>query len=65
MAIDLAQNTSWQTPYFAYPSLVDPDSPSRNFDITGQTPYLYFTRVNALSPQLDFDLLRVQVRFDK
>ena len=27
-----------------YPSLLDPDSPSRNFETTGRRPWLYFTR---------------------
>jgi hypothetical protein len=53
----------YQTPYDAYPTLVDPTSDSRNFDTTGQFPYLYYTRVNTLSP-LDFDLIRVPLRFD-
>jgi hypothetical protein len=25
-----------------YPSLMDPESPSANFDVVGQTPYIYF-----------------------
>jgi len=53
-----------QTPYYAYPSIVDPDSQSRNFDTSGRTPYLYYTRVNSLDP-LDFDLLRVRVAFQR
>ncbi len=61
---DLAQNTNWEVPYLAYPALVDHDDSSRNFEVTGQRPYLYFTRINALSPALDFDLLRMQVQFD-
>ena len=65
MAADLAQNVDWQPPFLAYPSLVDPDSPSMNFDVTGRSPYMYFTRINAMSPKLDFDLLRVRIRFDK
>ncbi len=65
MATDLAQNVDWQPPFLAYPSLIDPENQSLNFDITGQSPYLYFTRINAMSPMLDFDLIRVRVRFDK
>ncbi|MEJ2665593.1 MAG: hypothetical protein P8Z81_00570 [Deinococcales bacterium] len=53
-----------QTPYYAYPSIVDPDSQSRNFDTSGRTPYLYYTRVNSLDP-LNFDLLRVRVAFER
>jgi len=64
MEADLVQNTRWQTPYLAYPSLIDPGDTSRNFEISGQDPYLYFTRVNALSPALDFDLLRVRLHFE-
>jgi len=26
-----------------YPTLIDPTDPSRNFENTGQEPYLYFT----------------------
>ena len=57
--------TGGQTPYFAYPSLIDPDDPSVNFDSTGQSPYLYFSRFNSLSPMLDIDLLRVRIEFSK
>ena len=49
-------------PYEAYPSLVDPDSPSRNFDVTGQDNYLYFSRFARESLE-EVDLLRVPVRF--
>ena len=45
-------------------ALDDPASPSRNFDTTGQTPYLFDTRVNSTDPR-DYDLLRVKVRFQK
>jgi hypothetical protein len=48
----------------AYPSLVDPDDTSRNFEVTSQNPYMYFTRINRMNP-LDFDLLRVRVQFSK
>jgi hypothetical protein len=65
MATDLAQNAGWQPPFLAYPSLIDPDSPSDNYDVTGQSPYMYYTRINAMTPKLDFDLLRVRIRFDK
>jgi hypothetical protein len=35
-----------------YPSLIDPASPSNNFDTAGQHPYLYFTTFhpNEVSP---------------
>ncbi len=53
----------YQAPYDAYPTLVDPSSESLSFDTTGQFPYLYYSRINTLDP-LDFDLLRVPLRFD-
>ena len=49
----------------AYPSLLDPDSPSRNFETTGKRAYLYFTRFNYIlcrqSPNRD--LIRVPIEF--
>ncbi len=57
--------TGGKTPYFAYPSLVDPANPSVNFDVTGQSPYMYFSRFNSVSPLLDIDLLRVRIEFNK
>ncbi len=48
-----------------YPSLLDPDSPSLNFETTGEQNYLYFTRFNlqdGVSP-LDRDLIRIPVAF--
>ncbi len=65
MQADLANTVNFKPPYLAYPSLVDPSDTSRNFEVTGQSPYMYFTRVNAMSPTLDFDLLRVRVQFIK
>jgi hypothetical protein len=49
-------------PYYAYPSLIDPASSSRNFETSGQIPYLYYSRFNSLSP-LSIDLLRVRLTF--
>ncbi len=49
-----------------YPSLVDPDDTSRNFEITGQRSYLYFTRFHPNTPAnqgLDRDLVRVRIEF--
>jgi len=49
-----------------YPSLIDPDDTSRNFEITGQRPYLYFTRMHpatAKNEGLDRDLVRVRIEF--
>lgn len=50
-----------------YPSLLDPNSPSRNFDVTAKTGYLYFTRLNYVDckPQVDRDLLRVRLTLHK
>ncbi len=52
------------------PSVLDPDSESRNFDTTGQRAFLYFTRfnVNVISPtncptSLDRDLIRIPIEF--
>jgi hypothetical protein len=49
-----------------YPSLLDPDSPSRNFDVTSQKGYLYFTRLNYedCRGRLDRDLIRVPVTLE-
>lgn len=51
----------------AYPSLLDPDSPSRNFETTGRRPWLYFTRFHYKRCRniLNRDLVRVRVRFSK
>ncbi|HLF03509.1 MAG TPA: hypothetical protein VI547_16105, partial [Anaerolineales bacterium] len=46
-----------------YPSLLDPDSLSRNFETTDTTAYLYFTRNNFGQGGLDRDLIRVPVEF--
>jgi hypothetical protein len=47
----------------AYPSLIDPNSPSRNFETIGDTAYLYFTRFHfrGCAGNLDRDLMRVPV----
>ncbi|MBA3384312.1 MAG: hypothetical protein H0T20_06630 [Actinobacteria bacterium] len=47
----------------AYPSLLDPASPSRNFDVTGRRAYVYFTHIHYPRCQmtLDRDLVRVPV----
>jgi hypothetical protein len=47
----------------AYPSLLDPASPSRTFATTGRRPYLYFTLFNHAGCKLglDRDLVRVPV----
>jgi len=48
---------------FLYPSLLDPDSASRNFETSDDQAYLYFTRNNFGHASLDRDLVRVPVRF--
>ena len=45
----------------AYPVVLDPLSPSRNFQTVGQRAYLYFTRFNNFG--YDRDLLRVPIEF--
>jgi hypothetical protein len=49
-----------------YPAIVDHASPSRNFDISGQRVYLYFTRFHYRDCQgtLDHDLVRVPIEFE-
>jgi hypothetical protein len=50
--------------YMLYPSLLDPSSTSRNFETSGKTAYVYFTRFNRPQAQpLDRDLVRVPVEF--
>ena len=48
---------------FAYPSLIDPTSPSRNFETSGATAYVYFTQFHYANCQqgLDRDLVRVPI----
>jgi hypothetical protein len=51
----------------AYPSVLDPDSTSRNFETTGKRAYLYFTRFNyeSCKETLDRDLIRIPIEFSK
>ena len=44
-----------------YPSLLDPASSSRNFETTGRSPWLYFTRFHGGFGSLDRDLVRVRI----
>jgi hypothetical protein len=48
-----------------YPSLLDPESTTRNFETTGRRPYLYFTRFHYRDcvQTLNRDLVRVRVEF--
>jgi hypothetical protein len=50
-----------------YPSVLDPNSKSRNFETTGRRPYLYFTRLHYEGCQqtLDRDLVRVPIEFSR
>ncbi len=48
---------------YLYPSLLDPDSNSRNFETTDDTAFLYYTRHNFGQGSLDRDLVRVPVQF--
>jgi len=45
---------------FAYASLIDPNDTSRNFERTGQRPYLYYTHWHRDSGR---DLVRVPIEF--
>ncbi|WP_341863966.1 hypothetical protein [Gymnodinialimonas sp. 57CJ19] len=46
---------------YLYPTLIDHDSDSANFETTGASAYLYFTRLNFGSGDLDRDLVRLPV----
>lgn len=62
-------HTCGEPDYVLYPSLLDPESKSRNFEDTGQRPYLFFTHFNVgynsggCWMSLDRDLLRIPVEF--
>ena len=47
-----------------YPSFIDPDDLSRNFEYTDREFYLYFTRWNAFTAY-DRDLVRLPIRLDE
>jgi hypothetical protein len=50
-----------------YPSLIDPNDSSRNFEKTGRRPYLYYSRWHTYTPEnqgLDRDLVRIPIQFD-
>jgi hypothetical protein len=48
-----------------YPSILDPQSESRNFTTAGRSPYLYFTRLKYPSCRqaLERDLVRIRIEF--
>lgn len=48
---------------YLYPTFIDHNSPSRNFETTGESAYLYLTRLNFGSGHLDRDLIRYPVTF--
>lgn len=48
-------------PFLAYPTLLDHDSPSLNFDTIDDEFYLYVTRFNAGTSSLDRDLIRYPI----
>ena len=48
---------------YLYFSLIDPESDSMSFETSGQTAYLYYTRLNHGQASLDRDLVRVKVEF--
>ena len=52
--------------FILYPSLLDPNSNSRNFETADEQAYVYFTRFNRPGAEpLDRDLVRVPVAFFK
>ena len=50
-------------PFYAVPSLLDPESSSRNFETVGKTAYVYYMRNNRGSGGLDHDMLRIPIEF--
>jgi hypothetical protein len=50
---------------YYYPSLLDPTDTSRNFEVTGQTPYLYYMKYNGTTMGWDRDLKRKKITFTK
>jgi hypothetical protein len=51
----------------AYPSLLDPDSPSRNFEDTDDDAFVYLTRITMRGCQTGWsrDLVRLPIRFSE
>ena len=50
---------------YAYPSVIDPDSPGFNFEFVDDEVYLFFTRFNEGQGSNDRDLLRVRVQISE
>ena len=65
LLIELPINASVNNPdtdmMYAYPTLIDPDSPSINFDTTDDQMYLYMTLAHNGGGSLDRDLVRFPV----
>jgi len=64
----LERHLPWTTsdpsePVHGYPSLLDPQSTSRNFETIGKTAYVYYSRNNRQPGDLDRDMLRVPIEF--
>jgi PKD repeat protein len=58
--------TCGNPPPTEFPSIIDPDSSSRNFETSGQRVYLFYTRFNfnnCIHPGLDRDLIRIPIEF--
>jgi hypothetical protein len=58
----------WWTPFlpgdsYGYPSLIDPDDDSMNFEYTDKQVYLYYTRWH-IGSTYDRDLVRVPIEFN-
>ena len=67
MEARLPWTPDWPGEVLLYPSLIDPNDTSRNFEVTGQQPYLYYTRFHPYTSEnlsLDRDLVRVQIKFN-
>jgi len=61
---DLSWSVSNSTEiFYQYPSFLDPDSTSRNFETVGKMAYIYYTRFNRSNGDLDRDMLRVPIEF--
>jgi len=68
MEADLRQSAADGEPFVAYPSIIDHDDDTRNFERPDGEAFLYYTRFNntldpaiTLSPNKDTDLLRVPI----
>lgn len=55
--------TSKHVLMYSYPALLDPSSPTRNFETVGNSAYIYFLRVRRCGA-LDRDLVRLPVNIE-